>query len=149
MPQEANTPHKNPSPRKTYDAHLASWASEETAAACQPPCRAACSRRLKLISPDAETRRPPKAQINKSDMPRGSVSVAVTRKRLFDVIRTGEKATEEDIKKMREELNLTGWQQSGSKRIKAFYKENHTRNKFQQVKLTGGKLHVPVDKLAV
>lgn len=41
--------------------------------------------------------------------------MAVTRKRLFDVIRAGEKATEEDIKKMREELNLTGWVQSGSK----------------------------------
>jgi len=70
---------------------------------------------LKLIPPDAETRRPLKAQINISDMPRGSVSMAVTRKRLFDVIRAGEKATEGDIKMMREELNLTGWVRSGSK----------------------------------
>ena len=79
------------------------------AVACQLPHQAACLQCLKLIPPDAEIRRPLKAQINKSDMPRGSVSVAVTRKRLFDVTRAGEKATEEDIKKMREELNLTGW----------------------------------------
>lgn len=33
--------------------------------------------------------------------------MAVTRKRLFDVTGAGEKATEEEIKKMREELNLS------------------------------------------
>lgn len=62
------------------------------------------------MPPDMEMRRTLKAQINKSDVPGGSTSTTVTRKGLFDAIEAeGETAAAEDIKKMRGELNLTGW----------------------------------------
>jgi len=62
------------------------------------------------MPPDAETRGTLKAQINKSDVPGGSARATVTRKGLFDAIEAeGETAAAEDIKKMRGELNVTGW----------------------------------------
>lgn len=116
---------------------------------CQPPRRAACLQYLKLIPPDTEMRRPLKAQINK--------------------VRCQEEAwawqwqgrsslilSEQEIRQQRRILQrlekswiwLDRYNQDQNE-LKLFYKENQTRNKFQQLKLRGGKLQFPVDELAV